>query len=71
MDFALCPDNGPPRLIRFGRIDGKTLSVIDAENNVLRIDLDFFGRLSHAEQEFVIRTRLPLISVERDELAAE
>ena len=59
--FALSPNTGPPRLLRFiskeqGGLPGRTIATLDKENNVLCIDREKFDQLSTPQQETVIRT---------------
>ena len=61
MDFTLCPDDGPPRLIRFVSADElpttTTLYLLDSGNNLLRVNRELFEQLTSTEQQRVITTR--------------
>lgn len=55
-NFALCPDDRPPRLIRFVQGPLGYLAHLDYENNVLTIDKDEYEqRLTPVEQHALIR----------------
>jgi hypothetical protein len=60
MTFALCPDNGPPRLWRFVEDDVMTaahmVSMLDAQHNILLINRSLFDKLSELNQHMVLRT---------------
>jgi hypothetical protein len=59
MVFALCPDDGPPRLWRFvapGELPPGVISELDAEQNILRIDRELLVLLPELEQHRVLRT---------------
>ena len=61
MSFALCPDGGPNRVIRF--VDHGVLPVasmvaaLDTRTNVLRVDRELFARLTKEQQSLVMKTR--------------
>jgi hypothetical protein len=57
MDFALCPDTGPPRLLRFDLEGDGVVSILDAEQNLLRINKRLFDQLDANDQARVLRTR--------------
>lgn len=61
MSFALCPKDGPPRLLRFTTLERPYLALLDNKNNVLRIDKDSFDLLTRTAQEEVIRTQADLL----------
>ena len=62
MSFALCPDNGPPRLWRFvaagtlGYIGGKPIISILLDGNILMIDKDMFDSLVELDRHQLLRT---------------
>ena len=58
-DFALCPRNGPPRLIRYDLpwSDFGLVSALDFDNNLLRICRELYDKLNEAQQSAVIKTR--------------
>lgn len=60
MDFALCPDTGPPRLLRFVTAESMprptTLALLDAKNNVLFVNGDAYATLEPMQQHRLIRT---------------
>jgi len=64
MAFNLCPDTGPPRLIRFTSLPGTTISTLDKENNLLRVDREKFDQLSKEDRETIIRTDAAEITLE-------
>ena len=57
---VLCPDKGPPRLLRlvgpaaFSFLN--YVSVLDRENNLLRVRQDWWDENSKQAQELVLRT---------------
>jgi hypothetical protein len=55
-DFALIPDEGPPRLIRFMQGPIGALALYDKEKNLLMIDKDEWHMLSETQQHIVLRT---------------
>lgn len=65
MDFSLCPNAGPPRLLRFVTAESMprstTLAMLDAKNNVLFINGDLYAELEQQQQHRLIRTRLPVV----------
>jgi len=60
MPFALCPDNGPPRLWRFVADDNMTaarlVALLDAKQNLLIINKPLFEQLGETDQHQVLRT---------------
>lgn len=56
----LCPDDGPPRLIRFVTHEvmpsSETLSVLDRTNNLLLVQKELFDLLTPSDQRSVIAT---------------
>ncbi len=60
MSFAFCPDDGPPRVMRYvlpGTLPGRDLlALYDKSKNLLIIDRDHFDRLPPYEQRAVLRT---------------
>lgn len=61
MPFALVPDEGPPRLIRFTTLSNNMLSILDTEKNLLMIDRDRFDTLPPDEQHMLLRTQVKVI----------
>jgi len=65
MDFALTPDAGPPRVIRFvesGALPGASiLSVLDKEQNLLLINKELYERLDRVERHRALRTHEPAL----------
>lgn len=67
MDFAFCPDNGPPRLVRY--VDQSvmpsdtTIAVYDARNNLLLVAHHLFEQLFTEQRERVLRTQAPFIEI--------
>ena len=57
---VLCPDNGPPRLLRL--VSGAdfpypdVVSTLDRKHNLLRVREDWWDNNSKAAQESVLRT---------------
>ncbi|HLL29008.1 MAG TPA: hypothetical protein VKT73_15330 [Xanthobacteraceae bacterium] len=67
MNFSMMPDDGPPRVVRFvtdGSLGTSTVAVLDKSLNVLRVDRDFFDKLTKSEQSLVIKTRRARLAVE-------
>src|SRR5579871_3786434 len=59
MNFSMMPDDGPPRVVRFvtdGSLGTSTVAVLDKSLNVLRVDRDFFDKLTKSEQSLAIKT---------------
>jgi hypothetical protein len=60
MGFALCPDEGPPRLWRFVDDDimtaGGMVSMLIKSQNLLVINKPLFDRLGELNQHMVLRT---------------
>jgi hypothetical protein len=54
MDFALCPDDGPARLVRFSDVALGTLAILDKATNVLRVDRKIFDQLGDIEKQRVL-----------------
>jgi hypothetical protein len=60
MVFALCPDEGPPRLWRF--VDDETMtaasmvSLLSKKDNILIINKPLFDQLGELNQHMVLRT---------------
>jgi hypothetical protein len=63
MAFSLIPDEGPPRLIRFTKLGGELLCVLNVESNLLMIDKAKYDRLTPDDQHLVLRTQAPSISL--------
>lgn len=58
---AFCPDDRPPRIIRFTTLPGTFLAKYDEENNLLLIDRAKYAMLTRDEQNFVSRTQRPYL----------
>lgn len=60
MGFALCPDNGPPRLWRFVDDDiltaGRIAAMLDAEQNLLIVNRPVFDTMTEQDQHITLRT---------------
>lgn len=60
MTFALCPDNGPPRLWRFVEDDALTeagiVSMLYEASNLLVVNRPLFDRLSEMNRHMVLHT---------------
>lgn len=63
--FALCPDGGLPRLIRFVTLEGNILATLDAQQNLLRIDKEKYELISEEDQRRVIMTHAATITINR------
>lgn len=61
MSFALCPDDGLPRLWRFVEDETMTtdnvVSILDSDQNLLVINRTLFDKLGEHEQHIVLRTQ--------------
>jgi hypothetical protein len=68
--FALNPDTGPPRVIRFvlpGTLPGRaTLSLYNKHTNLLIIDREKFEALTPTSQQILVRTHLARHETNRD-----
>lgn len=60
MSFTLCPEGGPPRLIRFEALPDGFVAKLNAEQNVLRIDPEYYDALTETEQNQILRTRVDI-----------
>ena len=74
MSFALNPDGGLPRVIRFvperTLPSDTTLSVLDIEKNLLLINVDRWNDLTTSQQHELVKTRSRFVEVEnRDPFA--
>ncbi len=58
-DTVLCPERGLPRLIRYDLPDNDVdcVSVLNIEQNLLRVNRVLFDLLSEIQQNWVIKTR--------------
>lgn len=59
MSFAICPDDGPPRLWRFvapGVLPPEVIATLDVEMNLLTIDKELFEQLSEMDRHMLLRT---------------
>jgi hypothetical protein len=64
MTFTLCPETGPPRVIRFVECIGRgLLAVYYPEKNVLSIDKVLYDTLSDIDKQRVLTTRHDIESV--------
>ena len=74
MAFALCPDEGPPRIWRFrepGVLPSGMISRLDPKTNVLEIDKAWFATLTPMQRRTVERTHaLEIWATDDHELAA-
>ena len=62
MAFAICPDDGLPRLWRFvepGGLPRGVMASLDAEQNLLIIDKELFDRMDWIDQHMLLRTHAP------------
>ena len=70
MDFALVPDKGPPRLLRFVQSaqmpSDSTLFLLDRPNNVLLINNHLYGQLDDTTRQQVLRTHLTTHELTRE-----
>ena len=63
-DFAICPKDGYPRLFRFDIHDDRTLSELDLELNLLRINRYLFNKLTEAQQGEVFKTKAKILTID-------
>ncbi len=58
-DTVLCPKDGLPRLIRYDLPDNDIdcVSVLNTEQNLLRVNRVLFDMLTEMQQNWVIKTR--------------
>lgn len=63
MGFAFCPNDRPPRVIRFTTLPGKTLAEYDEENNLLLVDRAKYAELTADEKHMVLRTQRPTLEI--------
>ncbi len=68
-DFALVPDYGPARIVRFvngeDMPDDNIVAMLDAPNNVLFVNRDSYDLLAPFEQRQIIQTRRAYIETAR------
>ncbi len=63
--FALCPDDAPPRVIRYGTLPQRGMvAIYDAKQNLLLIDQADFDLLHGFDQELVLRTQEPVLFIQ-------
>ena len=65
MAFAICPDNGLPRLFRMveaGKLPDGLICRLDRNQNILEIDRAKFEALLKIEQHVVLRTHRAFIA---------
>ena len=63
MSFAICPDDGLPRLWRFvasGSLPEEVIATLDKAQNLLTIDRGLFEQLAPLEQHMLLRTHAPV-----------
>lgn len=67
MDFALCPDHGPPRLIRFVSSaelpDDSCVSYLIAQDNLLLVNRHHYEQLTSTNQQRVITTHTTTLNL--------
>ena len=61
--MVFCPDDRPPRIIRFTTLPGDFLARYDEENNLLLVDRAKYSLLTKDEQEMVLRTQRPKLQI--------
>lgn len=64
MAFAMCPEGGLPRVIRFCYLGSNTVAMLHTETNLLLVDRTNYDRLEPADQELVFKTHSALIVLE-------
>jgi hypothetical protein len=64
MPFAFCPDNGPPRLIRFVTLESNIVATLDRAKNLLLVDRAKLNRLNELDQREVFKTLSPMVTIE-------
>lgn len=66
MDFAFCPDEGYPRLMRYVSSEAmptpNTITTLDREQNVLVINKPIFDRLMELDRHRVLRTQKDILT---------
>jgi hypothetical protein len=62
-DFALCPEEGYPRLIRFNlpNVGTGCVSQLDIEQNLLRVCKELYDECNNMQQNRVLMTKEPLL----------
>jgi hypothetical protein len=62
---AFCPDNGPPRLIRFNLPDAGTgvIATLDVQHNLLRVNKEKYDKLDSLRQHVVLKTLKPVLHI--------
>jgi hypothetical protein len=74
--FALTPDDGPSRILRFVEPDrmptgdARTLCVLDDETNVLTINKVLYEKLTDMQRHQIQRTHALTIAIDDRRLAA-
>lgn len=67
MSFALVPDDGPHRVVRFvdqdKMPDDRTIAILDRNTNVLLIERHLFEQLSPAQQSELVKTQSRVIEI--------
>lgn len=63
MGFALCPDDGPPRIWRFveagslGYSGGRPIVAMLLPGNILKIDKELYDQLFETDRHRLLRTQ--------------
>ena len=64
MGFALCPDEGPPRLWRFVDDDTMTadrvVSILDTGRNILVVNKPLYDQMGELDKHMLLRTHAHL-----------
>lgn len=67
MSFALVPDDGPHRVVRFvtGEVmpSDRTIALLDRNTNVLLIERHLFEQLSPTQQSEIVKTQRRVIEI--------
>ena len=65
MNFALNPDDAPPRLIRYvDDLPPGVIATLDTQHNLLRIQRNLYQQLTPMQQAGLIRTMQPMVLAE-------
>jgi hypothetical protein len=62
MDFTLCPNTGPPRIIRFVEYLGKAglVAMVSPVQNVLLVNKEIYDTLDDLGKQLVLTAREPM-----------
>lgn len=60
-DFNMCPDEGPPRIIRFAHLPIGDVAQLDKAQNVLLVDPTVYLRLEELDQKRLFHTGAELV----------